>query len=141
MNICSFIGNFCHDPETRETQTGVSVCNFNLAVNGRPYKKSDGTKVKEVCFIACECWHTGAEVINKYFRKGDAILVHCSAREDRWTDKSGEKKSRMKFRVNQFEFLPGGIRHNRDEDEEENDDHDTAKVEERYSDDDEVPFA
>lgn len=103
MNICIFKGNFVRDPELRETSNGTSVINFTIAVNRR-YKRGTGEVSREAAFIDCEAWDTGAETIASNFKKGDAILINCSAKNEKWVDKEGRKNSRIKFRVNQFDF-------------------------------------
>lgn len=106
MNFCHFLGNLTRDPELTVTQGGKQVINFTVAVNRR-YKKGD-EMVKDTAFLDCEAWDTGAELINKYFVKGDPIIIHASIKQENWEDKTtGQKRSRLKFRVNQFDFVPG----------------------------------
>jgi len=106
MNVCHFTGNLTRDPELRETQQGVAVVNFGLAVNRR-FKRSNGETKKEAAFLECEAWDSGARTINEYFKKGDAILVQCCARTESW-EVDGHKRSRIKFRVEKFEFVNSG---------------------------------
>jgi single-strand DNA-binding protein len=58
-----------------------------------------------------EAWDTGAETIYKNFRKGDKILTYASVKTDRWTDAEGKQRSKLKFRVDRFEFLNNPNRH------------------------------
>lgn len=106
MNKCHFLGRLTRDPELKELSGGKKVVNFTIAV-GRDYKKN-GETVKEVAYIDCEIWDTGADVIAKHFVKGNPIIVHCSVKQDNWEDKdSGQKRSKLKFRVDSFDFVPG----------------------------------
>lgn len=106
MNQCHFLGRLVRDPELREAN-GKSVVNFGIAVN-RSFKKGN-ERVDEVSFLDMEAWDTGAETIEKYFKKGDQIIVHCSVRTDSWVDKTTEqKRTKQKFRVNSFEFVNSG---------------------------------
>jgi single-strand DNA-binding protein len=109
MNECHFDGNLTRDPEIRYIGAGKTpVVNFCVA-SSRKYKKSNGEPAKEVTFLECEAWDTGATTINEYFKKGDPIIVHCSAKTESWEDKTtGAKRSRIKFRVNKFEFPLAG---------------------------------
>ena len=43
MNKIVLIGNLTHDPETRSTASGVTVCSFTIAVNRR-FASSGGEK-------------------------------------------------------------------------------------------------
>lgn len=112
MNQCHFLGRMVRDPELRSTNSGKKVVNFAVAVNHRR-KGGDG----EVSFLDCEAWDTGAETIAKYFCKGDPIIVHCSLRTETWEGKEGERRSKLKFRVNSFEFVPGNRDRDRDRDQ------------------------
>ena len=66
MNYCCFLGNLTRDPELRNTQAGVSVTNFTLAVRGY----QDRTD-----FIKCTAWRGVAESLCKYMKSGDRICV------------------------------------------------------------------
>jgi len=98
MNQCTFIGRLTHDPVTREFES-AKVCNFSLAIT-RKFKKRDGTPSSHTEYLPFEAWDTGGETIQKFFHKGDWIIVYASAKSR--TDKEGVK--RISFRVNQFEF-------------------------------------
>jgi single-strand DNA-binding protein len=93
------------DPELRTVGAkGTAVVNFGIAVS-RQFKKNTGETAKETTFLEFEAWDSGAETINRHFKKGDPIIVHCSAKTEQWEDKtSGQKRSRIKFRVNKFEW-------------------------------------
>jgi len=98
MNQCTFIGRLTHDPVTKEFEN-AKVCNFSLAIT-RKFKKRDGTPSSQTEFLPFEAWDTGGETIQKFFGKGDWIIVYASAKSR--VDKDGVK--RISFRVNQFEF-------------------------------------
>jgi single-strand DNA-binding protein len=106
MNQCHFLGNLAADPDLKTLSGDKRVVNFTVAVNRR-FKRGTDT-AKETAFLPCEAWDSGADLISKHFKKGDPIIVHASVKQDEWEDKaSGQKRSRLKFRVNQFEFVPG----------------------------------
>ena len=101
MNECKFIGNLTRDPELSQTDKGVPVVNFTLAVN-RKYVNKGGETIKDCDFIRCEAWDTGAETIADGFRKGEKMFIEASLRSDSWVDETGKKQHRNKFRVNHF---------------------------------------
>jgi len=106
LNCCLFLGNFVRDPELKETQSGLKVLNFTLGINRR-FKRGE-QMVSEPAFLDCEAWDSGAVLIAEHFKKGDPIIVQCSVKQENWDDKNtGEKRSKLKFRVNQFNFVPG----------------------------------
>ena len=108
MNIVHLSGAFTKDPELKEISTGektTKVVNFVLA-SSRRFKKKDGSSDEETTFVNCEAWDSGAETIAKWFNKGDQIIINGSLKNERWEDKEGNKRSRDKVRVSNFEFPP-----------------------------------
>jgi single-strand DNA-binding protein len=107
MNIVVLKGNLARDPEIKVVNTGAnrqsSVVSLTIAVN-RYFKKSNGEQSKETTFIPCEAWDTGAETIAKYCSKGDELLIEGSIKEDRWETAEGQKRSKLKIRINNFEL-------------------------------------
>tara|TARA_Y100000296_G_C5027452_1_gene182995 strand:+ start:239 stop:628 length:390 start_codon:yes stop_codon:yes gene_type:complete len=103
MNNCHFIGRLVQDPELTDVNE-TSVVRFTLAVN--EYRKSkDGEKSKKVDYLDFEAWDSGATTIDRYCSKGDEIAVMACARQDKWTDKDGNRRSKIKFRVNKFKLF------------------------------------
>jgi single-strand DNA-binding protein len=105
MNKCIFGGRFVRKPELKPV-SDTKVCNFSIAVN-RKYTNQQNESKEEVVYIDCEIWDSGAETIARNCDKGDYILLECSAKSDSWTEADGKKRSKMKFRVDRFHFIPG----------------------------------
>ncbi len=106
MNQCHFEGRITADPELRNISNEKRVTNFRIAVDRR-YKRGKET-AKETAFLDMEAWDTGADIIAKHFAKGDPIIVHCSVKQEEWDDKAtGARRSKLKFRVNSFDFPLG----------------------------------
>lgn len=101
MNNCSFIGRLVRDPELKEV-AGKALLDFSVAVS-RKYKTKGGEREEEVSYLDFQAWDTGAKTIAQYFKKGDAIVLEASAKQDRW-EKDGKPHSRVIFRVNNFHF-------------------------------------
>jgi single-strand DNA-binding protein len=119
MNLCLFGGNFVRKPELKKVGTDqVSVVNFSIAVN-RKFNARSGEQKKEVTYVDCEAWDSGAETIARNCDKGDYIIIYASAKNESWTDNDGKKRSRVKFRVDRFEFVPGTRRHGTTEEQED----------------------
>lgn len=108
LNKALFMGRLTRDVELRVTPKGTSIASFSLAVN-REWKNEAGEKQEEVFFAECECWGKAGETIAKYVTKGRSLYVECRAKMDSWEDKNTkEKRSRVKFVVEQFQFLGDG---------------------------------
>lgn len=106
MNIVVLKGNLARDPEIKVVTTASgkqsSVVSIVLAVS-RYFKKGNGEKGVDTVFINCEAWDTGAETIAKYCSKGSELLIEGCLKEDRW-ETEGQKRSRLKIRINNFEL-------------------------------------
>ena len=85
MNTVNLIGNICHDIELRQTPSGKSVIQINLAVK-RPYAK-DTTD-----FIPLVVWNQQAEFLSKYAHKGSKIAVTGKMTSRNYEDKQGNKR-------------------------------------------------
>lgn len=145
MNNVILKGNLARDPDKREvTANGrtTSVVNFTIAVS-RFFNKADGTRDKDVTFINCEAWDTGAETIAKYLKKGDPILIKGSLKTENW-EQDGQKRSKTKVRVERFEKLYRAPARDGDDNTDENPVDDTqpetANVGAGDSDGEDIPF-
>lgn len=107
MNLVVLKGNLARDPEVREVETNgrkTKVANFTIAVS-RFFTRANGDKDKDTTFIACEAWDTGAESIEKLLKKGDPVLVNGAIKVETWETSDGQKRSRTKVRVSNFDKL------------------------------------
>ena len=94
-------GRLTADVELKQTPSGVSVCQFSLAIN-RKYSK-EGEQATD--FINCVAWRSTAEFISKYFRKGSSLCVGGSIQTRSWTDKNGQKRSTTEVVVDEAMFV------------------------------------
>ena len=89
FNKVILMGRLTADPELKQTQSGVAVTSFTLAVD-RKVKTGDE---KQCDFITVVAWRQTAEFICRYFKKGQAILVCGELQTRSWTDNNGNKRS------------------------------------------------
>lgn len=87
LNRVILMGRLVADPEMRQTQSGISVVRFTIAVD-RPYQKD---KERQSDFIRITAWRNTAEFVSKFFTKGKMIIVEGSLRNDNYTDNNGVK--------------------------------------------------
>lgn len=83
------IGRLVADPELKQTQNGISVTSFCMAVD-RPYQKD---KERQTDFINLVAWRGTAEFINKFFSKGSMIGVDGRIQTRNYQDKDGNKRT------------------------------------------------
>ena len=79
------MGRLTSDPELKQTQSGVSTCTVNVAVQ-RDY--ADGNGERQTDFICVVAWRQTAEFLCKYFRKGSMIAVVGELRTRTYNDKN-----------------------------------------------------
>ena len=98
MNHGSYVGRLTADPELKQTQGGISVCSFTLAID-RP-----GTRDK-TDFINFVAWRQTAEFICKYFRKGQNIGVTGYLSSRQYEDKNGNRRTAFEVVADRAEFV------------------------------------
>ena len=82
-------GRLTADPELKQTQTGVAVVTFSIAVNRRFAGKD---AAQQTDFFSITAWRATAEFVTRYFRKGSSICVVGSIQNRTWTDQQGQKR-------------------------------------------------
>lgn len=101
MNELFLIGNLTKDPEISQTQNGLTICKFGIAVN-RPYQ-TNGEKVTD--FFSITVWRTLADNCGKYLKKGSKVAVTAQLQNHSYEDKDGNKRSRNDIIAESVEFL------------------------------------
>lgn len=102
INECTVCGNLTRDPEIKSLPSGVVVANFSVATN-RVYNDRDGKKQEEVEYHNVVFFAKRAEVIGKFFTKGDNIYVRGRLVTRSW-DKDGVKQYRTEIIGEDFKF-------------------------------------
>ena len=105
-NKVLLMGNLTRDVQLKSLPSGQPVAEIGLAIN-RKFKTKDGQDREEVTYVDCECWGPRAEVINKYFSKGKPIFIEGRLKLDSWEDKDGQKRSKMRVVIDDFQFVEG----------------------------------
>lgn len=98
MNSCNFIGRLTADPELKQTQSGLSVCSFTLAVK-RP-------RVKDTTdFLNFVAWRHHAEYLCKYGSKGNFVGVSGVATARAYKDKNGNDRVAFEIVADDLKLL------------------------------------
>lgn len=93
--------------ETKD-KDAYSLCDFSVAVSDRH---------DETTWFNCRAWNGTAEVITKYFEKGDQIIIKGQMLCNQYKDKDGNARSWWFINVDGFDFGAKAKRNN-DESEE-----------------------
>lgn len=104
FNKVILAGNLTRDPELRVTPQGLSICKLSLAVN-RNYRTANGEEQEETTYVDVDAFGKPAEIISKYMGRGRPILVEGRLKTDSWTNQAGEKRSKLKVVLENFQFL------------------------------------
>ena len=99
MNNVNIIGRITNDLEIRVVGNDLKVLSFSVAYNQRRGEK------EEVSFFEITAWGKQAEIIATYFKKGHRIAVSGRLKQDRYTDKDGNNRSRVTIVLGEFSFI------------------------------------
>lgn len=104
MNKVILIGNLTKNIDLKYLTTGVAVGESIMAIN-QVYKKQDGTKVQDTCFIDIVMYGRSAEISNQYLKKGSKLCIEGKLNFQQWSDQHGNKRSKHIVSVEKVEFL------------------------------------
>ena len=102
LNKIILIGNLCRDPELTETNGGIAVCRFSIAVN-RTFKDDSGKPVTD--FFNITAFRNQAENCGKYLKKGSKVAVVGSLQNRSYEDKQGVKRTVTDIIASEVEFI------------------------------------
>jgi single-strand DNA-binding protein len=101
----TIVGNVGQDPELRQTQGGVPVCNFSVAVN-RTWTDGTGEQQQKVTWFRIAAWRKQAEACHKYLKKGDRVLVVSEIVDvTAWIDQAGTARGNIEVVPRTIRFL------------------------------------
>lgn len=112
LNQSILVGRIAHEPEVRETESGVKLTHLTLAVQ-RPYKNISGEY--DTDFISCVLWRGVAESTAEYCRKGDLIGVRGRI-QTRTVEYEDTKKDIVEVVAEKVTFLTTTNKKNREAD-------------------------
>lgn len=105
VNVVVITGNLTRDPELRSTQSGTSVCNMRVAVNGRR-KNAHDEWVDKVNYFDVTVWGKRGESCAKYLAKGRPVAVEGRLDWHEYTKDDGKRQS-VEIVANSVQFLGG----------------------------------
>jgi len=114
FNKVLLIGNLTRDPELKYLQSGQAVVNIGLAVNRKYKNRNTQEMVEETTFVDVEGWGQQAETFSKYMTKGRPVFIEGRLRLDSWEGKDGQKRTKLRVVMENFQFLGGGGDRNAD---------------------------
>lgn len=100
LNVTIMTGRLVGDPELRQTQGGISVASFRIAVKRDFVKTGDD----DTDFFDVVAWCATAEFISKFFKKGSMIQVAGRLQNRHWTDKHDQTRTSTELVVDRAYF-------------------------------------
>ena len=94
-------GRLTAEPELKQTQNGIAVITFSVAVNRRVSKGAE----QKADFIRCRAWRERAEFISRYFHKGSSISIVGTLQQYEYTDQQGAKRTNYEVVVDEVAFV------------------------------------
>lgn len=101
MNNVILIGRLTKDPELKYANNGTEIARFTVAVDRR-YKKEEE---KTADFINCLAFGKTAEIIEKWFSKGNKIAITGRIQTGSYENKEGQKVYTTDVIVESVEFV------------------------------------
>ncbi len=98
-------GRMTAEPELKQTNSGIPVCSFSIAVNRRFAKQSEDNGQPTADFINCTAWRQQAEFVSRYFHKGSSICIIGAIQTRSWTDQNGQKRYATDVVVDEVMFV------------------------------------
>ena len=102
LNHIVLMGRLTRDPEIRQTQSGIDVASFSLAVD-RDFADSV-TGQRQADFIDCVAWRGTAIFAHKYFSKGSMAVVSGRLQIRQWETNNGDKRRTAEVVVDNMYF-------------------------------------
>ncbi|MDQ6766318.1 MAG: single-stranded DNA-binding protein [Candidatus Eremiobacteraeota bacterium] len=100
-NHIILVGRLVADPELRQTQAGVPVTSFRIAVD-RP-KGRDGEKQTD--FFGVSIWRQRAERAAEFLQKGRLVLIAGRVQIREYTDRDNNKRTAVDVVADDFQML------------------------------------
>ena len=104
VNKVILLGNLGKDPETRYTQSGTAVCNFNIATT-KKWKSQDGQQNSETEWHRIVVWQKLAELCQEYLHKGSKVYLEGEIHTKKWQDQQGADRYTTEIVAREVKFL------------------------------------
>jgi len=101
-NHIVLVGRLVADPELRQTQAGVPVTSFRIAVD-RPKGRDGGEKQTD--FFGVSIWRQRAERAAEFLSKGRLVLIAGRVQIREYTDRDNNKRTAVDVVADDFQML------------------------------------
>jgi single-strand DNA-binding protein len=95
LPLVTIEGRVVDDPELRFTPSGLALAKFRIVASSRKKNEQDEWVDDKTLWIDATCWRQLAENVAESIGKGDLITVVGRLQTEEWTNKEGEKRSKI----------------------------------------------
>lgn len=106
LNKVIVVGRITKDSELSYTTGGTAKLSASIACNRSVKKNEQWTD--EASFFDVTIWGKLAENMSKFLLKGKQVAVCGCLQQDRWSDKEGNKRSKVYIVADTVQLLGGG---------------------------------
>lgn len=99
LNQVTLMGRMTRDPELKYTANEKAVVSFTIAVD-RDYKGEDAAD-----FINCVAWNKTADMVDRYFHKGERIIVSGRIQTRTWETNDGKRRKATEVIADRVYFV------------------------------------
>lgn len=105
INKVFISGNLTRETELRQTQGGMQILSFGVAVNDRRKNPDTGEWEDVPNFADCIVFGNMAEALSRMLRKGMKVSIEGKLRYSSWEARDGSKRSKLEVAVEEIEFM------------------------------------
>ena len=105
INRAIVSGNLVRDPEPRETQQGLRMLSFRVAVDDRRKNPQTGEWEDAANYVDCTVFGNRAQGLSHLLGRGTKVAVEGRLRYSEWQANDGSKRSRLEIVADEIEFM------------------------------------
>ena len=98
LNTVVLVGRLCTQPESKQTTSGTTICNFRVAVNRRG-------KADEADFFNVTCFEKTAQFVQQYVDKGALVGIEGRLQSRTYQTQGGESRYVVEVIANSVQAL------------------------------------
>ena len=105
INRAIVSGNLVRDPELRETQQGLCVLSFRVAVDDRRKNPQTGEWEDAANYVDCTVFGNRAQGLSRLLGRGAKVAVEGRLRYSEWQANDGSRRSRLEIVADEIELM------------------------------------
>ena len=104
INKAIIVGNLGADPEVRQSQSGTTSVNFNVATTSK-WKSQDGQQLEKTEWHRIVAFGRLGEICGQYLHKGSKVYIEGRIQTRQWDDGNSNKQYTTEIVANEMNIL------------------------------------